>query len=98
MQPANALRGLTFSLGNVIGPAIAGVLIAFAGGPGGALVFDAVTFAVSLVLLLPLRPRVVEQALAEEDPAATTNHFWTSLREGGARWSAAAGWSASWSA
>jgi len=82
VQPANALRGLTFSLGNVIGPAIAGVLIAFAGGPGGALVFDAVTFAVSLVLLLPLRPRVVEQALAEEDPAATTNHFWTSLREG----------------
>ena len=47
VQPANALRGLTFSLGNVIGPAIAGVLIAFAGGPGGARVFDAVTFAVS---------------------------------------------------
>ena len=73
---------MTFSLGNVIGPAIAGVLIAYAGGPGGALVFDAATFAVSLVLLLPLRPRVVERAMAEEDPTATTSHFWASLREG----------------
>ena len=82
VQPANALRGLTYSLGNVVGPAIAGVLIAFAGGPGGALVFDAATFAVSLVLLLPLRPRVVERVLAEEDPEVTTDRFWTSLREG----------------
>ena len=82
VQPANALRGLTYSAGNVVGPAIAGVLIAFAGGPGGALVFDAATFAVSLALLLPLRPRVVERAMAEEDPTATTTHFWASLREG----------------
>jgi hypothetical protein len=82
VQPANALRGLTYSAGNVVGPAIAGVLIAFAGGPGGALVFDAATFAVSLVLLLPLKPRVVERAMAEEDPTATTTHFWASLREG----------------
>ena len=34
IQPANALRGLTFSLANVIGPVVAGVLIGFAGGPG----------------------------------------------------------------
>jgi MFS family permease len=81
IQPANALRGLTFSLGNVLGPAIAGLLIAFAGGPGGALAFDGATFAVSMVLLVPLRPRVVER-LVEEDLVATTDHFWTSLREG----------------
>ena len=82
LQPANALRGLSFSFGSVAGPVIAGLLIAFAGGPGGALLFDAATFAVSVALLLPLKARVVEQAMHEEDPAATTDHFWTSLREG----------------
>src|SRR3954452_3258436 len=82
IQPANALRGLTFSLGNVVGPVLAGVLIAYAGGPGSALALDAVSFAVSVVLLLPLRPRLVSEALAEEDPTATTTSFGASLREG----------------
>jgi len=82
LQPANALRGLSFSFGNVAGPILAGLLIAFAGGPGGALLFDALTFAASIALLLPLRPRLVEQAMHEEDPAATTDHFWTSLKQG----------------
>ena len=82
LQPANALRGLAFSLANIGGPIVAGQLIAYAGGPGGALLFDAVTFVVSIGLLLPLRPRVVEEVLHEEDPTATTRHFWTSLREG----------------
>ena len=81
IQPANALRGLTFSVGSIVGPVLAGVLIAVAGGPGGALLFDAATFAVSVALLLPLRSRVVD-AVAEEDPTATTDHFWTSLRDG----------------
>jgi MFS family permease len=80
LQPANALRGLTFSLANVAGPVIAGVLIGFAGGPGAALVFDAATFLVSVVLLLPLRPAVVDEVAAEdEQPHAS---FGTSLREG----------------
>jgi MFS family permease len=80
LQPANALRGLTFSLANVAGPVVAGVLIGFAGGPGAALVFDAATFLVSVVLLLPLRPTVVDEAAAEdEQPHAS---FGTSLREG----------------
>jgi MFS family permease len=82
IQPANALRGLTFSLGNVAGPVLAGVLIAYAGGPGSALVVDAVSFAVSVALLIPLRPGMVSDALAEEDPSATTTSFGTSLREG----------------
>jgi MFS family permease len=80
LQPANALRGLTFSLANVAGPVVAGVLIGFAGGPGAALVFDAATFLVSVVLLVPLRPAVVDRAAAEdEQPHAS---FGTSLREG----------------
>ena len=82
LQPANALRGLSFSLANVLGPVVAGVLIAYAGGPGGALLFDAATFVVSVALLLPLRPRAVQRAMHEEDLAAGTGHFWTSLREG----------------
>ena len=82
LQPANALRGLSFSFGSVAGPVLAGLLIAFAGGPGGALAFDALTFAVSIALLLPLKPRMVDEAMSEEDPVATTTHFWTSLKEG----------------
>jgi MFS family permease len=80
LQPANALRGLTFSLANVAGPVVAGVLIGFAGGPGAALVFDAATFLASVLLLLPLRPAVVDQVAADdEQPHAS---FRTSLREG----------------
>ena len=80
LQPANALRGLTFSLANVGGPVVAGVLIGFAGGPGSALVFDAATFLVSVVLLVPLRPAVVDRVVAQdEQPHAS---FGTSLREG----------------
>ena len=80
LQPANALRGLTFSLANVAGPVVAGVLIGYAGGPGAALVFDAATFLVSVVLLLPLRPRVVDRATAEEQAAPAS--FRAALREG----------------
>lgn len=82
LQPANALRGLTFSLSNVIGPVLAGVLIAVAGGPGAALAFDAATFAVSLVLLTPLRPKVVADAIEDEDPRPATELFGASLHGG----------------
>jgi MFS family permease len=81
LQPANALRGLTFSLANVGGPVVAGVLIGFAGGPGSALVFDAATFLVSIVLLVPLRPAVVDRA-SEDDGVPAPASFGTSLREG----------------
>ncbi|WP_246456531.1 MFS transporter [Nocardioides mesophilus] len=82
LQPANALRGLSFSTAAIAGPVLAGLLVTFAGGPGGALLFDAASFVVSVALLLPLRPRVVSAVLHEEDPVASTDHFWTSLREG----------------
>ncbi|HET8971564.1 MAG TPA: MFS transporter [Candidatus Nanopelagicales bacterium] len=82
LQPANALRGLSYSSGSIVGPVLGGLLVAFAGGPGGAMLFDAATFAVSVACLVPLRPRVVADALSDEDPEATTTHFLTSLREG----------------
>lgn len=81
LQPANALRGLTFSVGAIVGPVLAGGLIAYAGGPGGALLFDGATFAVSILLLVPLR-RAVVSAVAEEDPAAGGERFLASLRAG----------------
>ena len=81
LQPANALRGLSYSTGSILGPVLGGLLVALAG-PGGAFLFDAATFAVSIVCLVPLRPRVVADVLHGEDPEATTTHFLTSLKEG----------------
>ena len=75
LQSANALRGLSMSAGMVIGPAAAGVLVAVVG-PGGALLVDAVTFAVSVGFLLRLKPATVERAEAAEPD------FLTGLREG----------------
>lgn len=82
LQPANALRGLTFSLANVTGPVLAGLLIGYAGGPGSALVFDAATFLVSVALLAPLRPRAVAAADPGVPPAYREGSFSASLREG----------------
>ncbi len=82
LQPANALRGLTFSVGAIVGPLLAGLLVAVGGGPGVALLFDAATFAASVLLLLPLRPRLVRAVLGAEDPLATTDHFGRSLAQG----------------
>lgn len=66
LQQANALRGLTFSIGSVGGPAIAGVLVALAG-PGGALLFDAATFAASIAFLLRVRPAVAAALRGRSD-------------------------------
>jgi MFS family permease len=61
LQEANALLGGTRSSANVIGPAIAGVLIAIAD-PGGAILLDAATFLVSAAFLAQLRLAPVEAA------------------------------------
>jgi hypothetical protein len=59
LQQANALRGLAQSAGFILGPALAGVLVATAGA-GVALAVDASTFAVSAGLGVALRlPDVV---------------------------------------
>lgn len=81
LQPANALRGLSYSTGSIAGPVIAAGLVALSG-PGGALLFDAGTFAVSVVLLVPLRPRLIAEQMGDDGPAAATEHFLTSLRDG----------------
>lgn len=54
LQQANALMGLNRSVFAVVGPAVAGVLVA-TGGPGWAFAADAGTFAVSAITLWLLR-------------------------------------------
>jgi MFS family permease len=67
LQPANALRGLSFSVANIGGPALAGGLVA-AIGAGAAFLFDAGSFAVSVACLLRLRPRVAKEGIEEAPP------------------------------
>jgi MFS family permease len=65
LQSANALRAMTISGSMVLGPAIGGTLVATVGA-GYAMWADALTFAVSITLLLRLRPAVLERAVEEE--------------------------------
>src|SRR3954469_7531787 len=76
LQPANALRGMSFSVASIAGPTVAGVLVA-AIGAGAAMLFDAGSFAVSGACLVRLRPVVVADA-AEETPPP----FVTAIRAG----------------
>ena len=55
LQEANALLGGASSASNILGPVIAGVLIALAD-PGGAILLDAATFVVSIAFLLRIAP------------------------------------------
>jgi len=59
LQPANALRTSAVSAGEILGPILAGVLVA-AAGAGWAIGVDAVTFLISAACLLALRvpPRI----------------------------------------
>jgi MFS family permease len=55
LQEANALLGGTQSASNILGPVIAGVVIAIAD-PGGAILLDAATFVASIFFLLRIAP------------------------------------------
>ena len=85
LQPANALRGLSFSTGSIVGPALGGILVATLG-EGGALLVDAGTFGVSIACLLALRPRVVERG--DPEPfAADLRGGWREVRSRSWVWS-----------
>jgi MFS family permease len=53
LQSANALRGVASSAGQVLGPGLAGIIVA-AGGAGWAIAIDSATYAVSAACLLRL--------------------------------------------
>jgi MFS family permease len=55
LQPANALRATAVSGSEILGPLVAGVIVA-AAGAGWAIAVDALTFAISAVCLMRLRP------------------------------------------
>jgi MFS family permease len=82
LQPANALRGLSFSVSSIVGPAVAGVLVG-ALGAGAAMLFDAGSFAVSAAFLLRLRPRAVAEAVEKAPPAflAAMHAGWREVRK-----------------
>jgi MFS family permease len=63
LQQANALLDLSRNAVGIVGPAVAGVVVA-ATSPGWALAIDAVTFAVSAWTLAVLRPRAAARALS----------------------------------
>ncbi len=80
LQHANALRSLTMSVGSVAGPGLAGLLLALTQ-PGYTLLFDASTFAVSIVFLLRLSPRA-EDLVAAENAGQPGGGFLEDLRGG----------------
>ncbi|MGZ6709074.1 MAG: MFS transporter [Solirubrobacteraceae bacterium] len=81
LQPANALRGLSFSVSSIAGPAIAGVLVG-AIGAGAAMLFDAGSFAVSVACLVRLRPSVAVEGIEDAPPAflAAVTAGWREVR------------------
>jgi MFS family permease len=81
LQPANAVRGLSFSISSIAGPALAGVLVGGIGA-GAAMLFDAGSFAVSVACLVRLRPRVAEQGIEETPPpfVAAIQAGWREVR------------------
>jgi MFS family permease len=83
LTQANALNGLTFSIGGIIGPAAAGVIVATSS-PGWAILADAISYLLSVASLAALR-------LAPTTQDATSESFYGHLRRG---WSEF--WSRTW--
>jgi predicted MFS family arabinose efflux permease len=76
LQEATALVNLSRSAGNLVGPAIAGVLLAL-GTPGWAIAVDALTFALSAAFLLRLRAPRRTDGPAEPSFVSELRHGWT---------------------
>lgn len=73
LQQGNALNGISTSAGGIVGPAIAGVIVAVSS-PGWAILADAATYLVSVISLMLIR---VDWSAAEHPEA-----FMALLREG----------------
>jgi MFS family permease len=73
LQPANGLRASAVSAGEILGPALGGVLVA-AAGAGWAIAADAATFAISAACLAMLR--------VPARPTPSERGFLADLREG----------------
>jgi MFS family permease len=82
LTQANALNGLTFSIGGIIGPALAGVIVATTS-PGWAILADGISYVLSVASLAALR---LSPAVAPDSES-----FYAHLRRG---WSEF--WSRTW--
>ena len=82
LQQGNALNGISASSGRMIGPAIAGVIVATAG-PGWAILIDGITYLVSVVSLASIRIDWIALEVSDS--------FVTLLRQGWREF-----WSRSW--
>jgi len=91
LQPANALRGVSQAAGTIIGPAIAGVLVASVG-PGWAIAVDAASFGVSAgslaLLRLPLHVPLAPQSFVRDlrdgwDEFRSRTWLWVSVLSAG---------------
>jgi MFS family permease len=76
LQQANAVRGLSDSTAMILGPALAGLLVA-ALGAGGALLVDAATFLGSIACLMALR-----RAALDRKPQVEERDLLRGLRDG----------------
>lgn len=74
LQPANALLGLTDSTTKVLGPALAGVLLAVSS-PGIAILVNSISFLLSFVLISRMHLRRQVQRSGKQ-------HFFADLRDG----------------
>ena len=54
LRQANALNGLSFSIGGIVGPSVAGIVVATAS-PGWAILADALSYVMSVASLAALR-------------------------------------------
>lgn len=79
LQQANGLIGMSQSLGMVLGPGLAGVLIALFG-PGSAIAIDGASFLVSAACVLAMSTRPGTRVEGEED--TTETQFLAQLKEG----------------
>lgn len=79
LQEATALLNLSRSAGNLVGPALAGILLAL-GTPGWAIAVDALTFALSAAFLLRLRAPRYSAAGSAPSFLSELRHGWTEFR------------------
>lgn len=79
LQQANALMGMSDNFGWMVGPAVAGVLVA-AIGAGGAIAVDGVTFLVSAVFLAALRVPAALKTEAARGFVAELRKGWHEVR------------------
>ena len=80
LQSANAVLALSKSTLDVVGPAVAGILVASVG-PGWALAADAMTYALSVICLVPVRLSRSESVGSDRSMLADLREGWTEFTE-----------------